>query len=57
MCTRAGACKEVARMLKEKEDAVIGVVKNKSISAGPSEMQNLRILEVNINWKLILHLQ
>ena len=51
--TRAGACKEVARMLKEKEDAAGGVEKDKSISAG-TEMQNLRILEVNMGWKKYL---
>ena len=37
-------------MLKEKEDAAGGLEKDKSISAG-TEMQNLRILEVNMGWK------
>ena len=40
-------------MLKEKEDAAGGLEKDKSISAG-TEMQNLRILEVNMSWKNIL---
>ena len=40
-------------MLKEKEDAAGGLEKDKSISAG-TEMQNLRILEVNMGSKNIL---
>ena len=52
ICTRAGACKEVATVLKDKEDSASGLAKDKSTSAG-SEMQNLRILEVNAVYKLI----